>query len=275
MAVRSLVFGEGFGPQLRSWRQYRKLSQLELSLASDVSQRHVSWLETGKARPSRAMVMRLADALDVPLREQNALLGAAGYAAVYTEQSMDTPAMAPVMEALQSMLQHHEPFPAAVMNRLWHIQMTNPAMDRLLSISGSLDEVWQRVGDDGSRNLALLTLHPNGLRPFLTNWSEAAPVFVRRLRREAVSSGDPAELERVEQLAALAALPPNSETEARAPLLPTLPLEIQVGGFQLSLFSVLSTFGTPQDITTDELRVESFFPADTPTELLLRSLAAH
>ncbi len=274
MAVRSLAFGEGFGPQLRSWRQHRKLSQLELALASDVSQRHVSWLETGKARPSRAMVIRLADALDVPLRERNSLLGAAGYAAVYTEQAIDTPAMAPVMRSLRAMLDHHEPFPAVVMNRLWHVQMTNPAMDRLLSLGGDIDAVWDRIGDDGSRNLARLTLHPEGMRPFIRNWDEAAPVFVRRLRREAVSSGDPAELERVQALAALAALPDRREQEPRAPLLPTLPLELEAGGYRLGLFSVLSTFGTPQDITTDELRIESFFPADEATEALLRAMAA-
>ena len=274
MAVRSLAFGEGFGPQLRSWRQHRKLSQLELALASDVSQRHVSWLETGKARPSRAMVIRLADSLEVPLRERNSLLGAAGYAAVYTEQAIDTPAMAPVMRSLRALLDHHEPVPAVVMNRLWHIQMPNPAMDRLLAMGGDVNEVWARIGDDGSRNLARLTLHPQGLKPYVSNWDEAAPVFVRRLRREAVSSGDPAEMDRVAELAALAALPDQREQEPRAPLLPTLPLELEIGGQRLGLFSVLSTFGTPQDITTDELRIETFFPANEATETLLRAIAA-
>lgn len=272
MAVRKLTFGEGFGIQLRSWRECRKQSQLELALASNVSQRHISWLENGRSQPSRAMIMRLADALDIPLRDRNTLLTTAGFAPVYAEQAIDSAAMAPVMDALKHILCNHEPYPAIVADRYWNIRLANVAMERLLDLNHPA-ELWQRIGDDGQRNLALLTLHPDGLRPFIENWPELAPEFVRRLRHEALGRGDAEQLAFVERLEQLAGIADVAATQPGVPLLPVLPLKLTMGPVRLSMFSVISTFGTPQDVTTDELRIESFFPADDATEQLFRNLA--
>lgn len=273
MAARTLTPGAGFGAQLRSWRECRKLSQLELALASEVSQRHISWLENERSRPSRTMIGRLADALQIPLRERNTLLVTAGFAAVYARQSLQADGMAPVQDALTRILNNHEPYPAIVADRYWNIAQANDAMERLLARNDPA-QLWQRIGDDGRRNLALLTLHPDGLRPFIDNWAELAPPFLRRLRHEALERGDPEQLKHVQHLEQLANLRELDAIEPQVPLLPVLPLKLTLGPLRLSMFSVISTFGTPQDVTTDELRIESFFPADDATEQFFCAAAA-
>ncbi len=247
----------------RQWRQYRKLSQLELALAADVSQRHVSWLETGRSQPSRDMVIRLAEAMHVPLRERNVLLQAAGFAAAYRETSLDEPAMAPVRQALERMLDHHNPLPAMVVDRLWQVHLQNNAASALMRLMGDPTEMTSEFGGGGI-NLALLTVHPAGLRKHITNWEQAAPAFVRRLKSEAIASGDREMQAQLEQLVELAG-PVGEGSALTDQLLPVLPLELSISGLQLSLFSVMSTFGTPQDITTDELRIEAFYPGDEAT----------
>jgi transcriptional regulator with XRE-family HTH domain len=253
----------------RRWRQQRNLSQLQLAEAADVSQRHVSWLETGRSTPSRSMVLRLAEALDVPLRERNTLLLAAGFAPQYRESGLDEPSMAPVRGALALLLSHHEPLPALVLDRHWNLVMGNNASKHLLSLVGH-----DPGGDDtaGTVNLARATLAPDGLRRFITNAEEALPLFIQRMRSEALASGDAATIAEVEALIRSAGDLP--EAASAAPLLPVLPLELAIGGLRLSLFTVLSTFGTPQDVTTDELRVESFFPADEATRDYFEALAS-
>ncbi|MEM1264249.1 MAG: helix-turn-helix transcriptional regulator [Pseudomonadota bacterium] len=248
----------------RHWRRYRKLSQLELALAANVSQRHVSWLETGRSQPSRQMVTRLAEAMEVPLRERNVLLQAAGFAPLYRESQLDDPAMAPVRDALQRMLRHHEPLPALVVDRYWNVHEQNSAATLLLGLGGDLAELNTAVGGGERVNLALLTLHPKGLRRFIRNWNEAAPCFVQRLRHEAAATGDATLAARFEQFIDVAGELDDGESSV-APLLPVLPLELELGGQTLSLFSVITTFGTPQDITTDELRIEAFYPSDAVT----------
>ena len=255
---------QAFPDVCRQWRQYRKLSQLELALAADVSQRHVSWLETGRSQPSRDMVLRLSDALDVPLRERNELLQAAGYAPVYRESTLDAPEMAPVSDALSRILTHHEPLPAFVVDRLWNVRQTNAAADRLFAVLGDPAALNAALGGGEHVNLALVTLHPDGLRQFIVNWDQAAPAFVRRLRGEALASGDTEMRERFEAFIEFAGPVPEGGAIGD-PLLPVLPLELDVAGMRLSLFSVIATFGTPQDITTDELRIESFYPNDAAT----------
>ncbi len=255
-----------FGQQLRHWRQHRKQSQLDLALTASVSQRHVSWLETGRSQPSRQMIVQLADALDIPLRERNALLHSAGFAPLYAERELGDDQLAPVLTAMELMLAHHDPFPAIVMNHRWHVKMTNKAANWMLQQVGG-DALWDTIGDRGERSLARLTLHPDGLRPYIENWQQAAPAFLLRLRREALASGSEAEREEYESLLSLVGeddlIPPTGEQ-----LLPVLPLVLRAGDARLSLFSVLSTFGTAQDVTVDELRIESFFPADQATRLL-------
>jgi transcriptional regulator with XRE-family HTH domain len=263
MNIENSVAQAKFQGALKHWRQFRKMSQLDLALEAEVSQRHVSWLETGRASPSREMVLRLSDALNVPLRDRNYLLNSAGFAALFSQKKLNDPEMSPILEVLTSMLKHHEPFPAIVLDRLWNIRMKNTAADALFQIAGSPEELWQAVGDNGEHNIARLTLHPNGLRRYISNWDAVGGPFIRRLKREAFESGDAAVMTKYLELEAMAGKIIDVSPEQS--LSPVLPLELTMGEQQLSLFSVISTFGTAQDITANELRIESFYPTDTAT----------
>jgi len=249
-----------FTATLRHWRKHRKLSQLDLAIAADVSQRHVSWLETGKSQPSRDMVVKLSDAMDVPLRDRNHLLNAAGFSNLYSEKALDEPTMEPVMSVLQTMLDHHEPYPAYVLDRYWNIKMKNKAASALFEVLGDPCAIWEAVGDGTQSNIALLTVHPKGLRQFISNWDEVAGPFMKRLEKEAIESEDPKLIEHIASLAEHVGELPDQDMSNN--LIPILPLKFDFGGFKLSVCSVISTFGTAQDITTNELRVETFYPAD-------------
>jgi transcriptional regulator with XRE-family HTH domain len=264
-----------FARLLKSWRETRKQSQLDLALASRISQRHVSFMESGRARPSRAMVLQLSEALEIPLRERNTLLTAAGFAPVYRQTDLQSPAMAPVREALQLMLDHHEPNPVSVVDREWNVLMINRAMLRVFSLAGEPTQLWRRVCGDGPHNMLKMTFHPDGFRPFIANFAEAAPVLLSRTRREAAACGSESLLKLLDEILAYPGIPEEWKVpDWQAPPAPVLPLELARGELRLKLFSMITTFGTPQDITTDELRVESFFPADTETAALLKKLAA-
>ncbi len=254
----------------RYWRGTRHLSQLALAEAAEISQRHLSWLETGRSRPSREMVMRLAEALEIPLRERNTLLNAAGFAPHYRESSLDEPHMAPVRDALTRVLEHHEPFPAVVVDRLWNRIMGNRASDLMLALGGApgVDEGQQRPF-----NLAAATLSADGFRRYIANSDVAIPLFVQRLRSEALASGEGAVIAHVEALIEAAGDLPEAAAAAD-PLLPVLPLELDIDGLQLKLFTVISTFGTPHDVTTDELRIEAFYPSDDATRRFFEDAAA-
>ncbi len=248
------------------------MSQLELALAANVSQRHLSWLETGRSQPSREMVLRLSEAMDVPLRDRNRILNAAGFANIYSEKGLDEPSMESVRKVLADILDHHDPYPAFVLDRYWNIQMQNASATRLMEITGDPRELWDAVGDEGEHNIALLSVHPNGLRKFISNWDEVAGQFMRRLKREAVESADPMVMDRFRQLEQIANVPEAQDTDV---LLPMLPLEITLGDLTLSMCSVISCFGTAQDITANELRIETFYPADESTTRFLRSQSPH
>lgn len=258
----------GFAWLLKSWRQKRRLSQMELALSSEVSQRHVSFLESGRAQPSRGMILRLSDALDVPLRERNAWLMAAGFAPLFKARSLDDPQMSQVLAAVRKMLGNHEPFPAIAIDRAWNIRMSNASFDWMMELIGT--DVWTRVGGGVERNLMRLFFHPEGIRSFVTNWKTLAPVVWCRSQREAEAFGG-LEMQRV-----LTELRPYQDVETLrggedVVLLPVLPVEIARDGVRISLFTVIATFGTAQDVTTDELRLECMFPADEATESLFRS----
>lgn len=263
-----------FALLLRTWRDARKLSQLELALASRISQRHLSFLESGRARPSREMVLQLAESLEVPLRERNGLLTAAGFAPIYRETQLQAPAMAAVRDALTLMLRHHEPNPATVVDRDWNLLMRNDAAQRILGLAGDPEAIWRRVCPDGVHNILKLTFHEAGLRPYIANFEEAAPVLLNRTRREAAACGSAALLTLLDEVLSYPGIPAAWRApDWQAPPPPVLPLELVRDGLRLRLFSTITTFGTPQDITTDELRVESFFPADEASAALLRALA--
>jgi len=264
-----------FARLLKSWREMRKCSQLDLALSSRISQRHVSFMESGRARPSRDMVLQLSEALEIPLRERNTLLTAAGFAAMYRETDLSSPTMVPVRDALKLMLEHQEPNPVSVVDREWNVLMINKAMLRVFSLAGDPAVMWTRVCGDGPHNVLRMTFHPDGFRPFIANFDEAAPVLLNRTRREAAASGNQKLLALLDEILAYPGIPDAWKgPDWQAPPPPVLPLELAKGELKLKLFSMITTFGTPQDITTDELRVESFFPADAQTAALLRSLAA-
>lgn len=260
----STVFGEA----LRQWRRLRKLSQFDLALTASVSQRHLSYLENGRSRPSRPMVMQLADALDVPLRDRNQLLSAAGFAAIYQERGLDAEQMTAVRRALEQILSAHDPFPCFAFDRLWNIVLMNRATSGLF---GNPEDYGLPAGSQ--INIAELTLSPTGLRPLIANFDELLPSFLTRLRRDQMRYIDDEAKRTYERFFTLvddSALP---KQPADAPLLPTLTLELNLLNTTISLFSVIATFGTPQDVTTDELRIESMFPADEHSREVLIGLA--
>jgi transcriptional regulator with XRE-family HTH domain len=257
-----------FPEQLRSWRMRRRMSQLELALASGVSQRHLSFLERGRSRPSRAMILQLSEALNVPLRERNELLLAGGFAPMFRARPFEDPQMAQVLAAVHMMLANHAPFPAIAIDRCWNIRMTNASFDRLAAMLG--EALWTRIGGS-ERNLMELFFHPQGLKPLIVNWASIAPVLWHRARREAEAVGGEdmrALLDGLSQFQTADTLWASEQ----ATLLPVLPLELMKDGLRISLFTVISTFGTAQDATADELRIESFFPADAQTDLLFRKM---
>jgi transcriptional regulator with XRE-family HTH domain len=264
-----------FGDLLRDVRRARKLSQLELSCNAEVSQRHLSFLESGRAQPSREMVLQLALALDLPLRERNRLLMSAGFAGVYPQRRLEAADMAPVRQALEMLLAHHAPYPAIAVDRAWNLFMANASVPKLFGILGDLDAVWRKVCGDGPRNVLKLTLHPDGFAPYIVNLNEIAPPLLARTAREALEHREVQEvLDEVLRYPSIPARWRSIDLHQHASPLPILPTHLSIRGVNLKLFSMLSTFGTPQDVTADELRVESFFPADKDSETLLRAIGA-
>lgn len=249
------------GALLRDWRGARGRSQLDLSFESGISQRHISFVESGRSIPSRHTLMELAQALDVPFRERNALLHAAGYAPLYAESAWEAPEMASLNAALGRMLRQHNPYPAIVMDRYWNVVLANDSAPRFF---GSFIDMSARKGP---RNMLHLIFDPDGMRPFVRDWDAVAPALLERVRREAV--GRAIDERTKELLAALTSYPdvkPDRDRAGPAGTNPVVPLGFVKDGLVLNYFSIVSTLGTPQTITAQELRVESMFPADDATE---------
>ncbi len=253
------------GELLRDWRRRRRLSQLDLALGADVSARHLSFVETGRARPSANMVLRLAEELEVPLRDRNHLLLAAGYAPAFGQRGLEEPEMGPVRDALDRLLAAHEPFPALVVDRHWGMIAANRALG-LLTAGTAAHLLEPPV------NVLRLSLHPDGIAPRIANLAEWRAHLLDRLGRQAVSTGDPA-------LAALYAelseLPGGGPAESFDPTAGDIavPLRLRAGERVLSFISTVTTFGTATDITVAELSIESFFPADGETAEAVRAFA--
>ncbi|GAB3972844.1 helix-turn-helix transcriptional regulator [Actinoallomurus acanthiterrae] len=253
------------GDLLRDWRRRRRLSQLELALEADVSTRHLSFVETGRSHPSREMVLRLAERLDVPLRERNDLLIAAGYAPVYAQRSIDAPEMGPARQALVRVLDGHEPYPAIVVDRFWNLVMANNAA--MLFLEDVPDELVRPPV-----NIHRLALHPMGLSARVVNLPEVRAHLVGRMARQVSLTGDP-------ELAALheetkAYGPDVDEEAAHEPAFDiALPTILRYGDRELSFFSTVTTFGAAADVTLAELAIEAFFPADDETAAILRERA--
>ncbi|RIL04448.1 MAG: transcriptional regulator [Proteobacteria bacterium] len=261
-----------FGRLLREWRALRGMSQLALATEAGVSPRHLSFVETGRSQPSREMVLRLAEALDVPLRERNALLGAAGFAAVYRESALGAPALEPVERMLAFLLERYEPFPAYLLDRCTRVVRANRAGLATFAPFARDAEPWR----EKPLNMLRLTLHPDGLRPYIVNFEEVASSLLVRLARDAALAGADEEMGAlVEEVRALPGLPESVRVpDLTRPPAPILAVHMKRDDFELRFFTMLTTLGTPQDVTLQDLHIESFMPADAATEARLRELAA-
>ena len=254
------------GLLLRQWRDTRGKSQLELSFDTGVSQRHLSFIESGRSAPSRQILLDVAQALDIPLRERNVLLLAAGYAPIYAEGAWDGDQMQSVNQALRRMLQQHEPFPAVVMDRYWNVLMPNEALPRFFN------HFIDMASRKEPRNILHLMFDPHGMRPFMHDWENTAQSLIQRVYRESI--GRVVDEKTKQLLAALLAYPDvdpawkNPKVTSIAPAMPVIPLSFIRNGNVLKYFSMVSTVGTPQSVAAQELRIESLFPADALTERL-------
>lgn len=249
------------GHLLRHWRQVRRKSQFELSLDAGISARHLSFVESGRSNPSRDMVLLLARTLDVPYRERNDLLTAAGFVPLYREVGWSDPELATAQRAIDLILRHQEPFPAVVMDRHWNLLSTNGAADRLFG--RLLDGV---PALPGRPNVIRLMFHPNGLRPWVANWADVAPNLLQRVQREAVGGvADDTTRRLLEEVRAMPGVLPVLAAGPVAPTGPLLPVKFRREGLMMDYFSTVTTLGTPCDITLQEIRVECFFPADEAT----------
>lgn len=268
-----MPMSSSFGARLRWWRAHRGRSQMDLAGAAGTTQRYVSFLESGRTQPSRDMVLRLAAALDVPLRQQNALLLAAGFAPAWRESPLAAPELTTVNQALDHMLTQQEPFPALVVDRRWNVLRANAGAGRLMAFL--LGPAPAPTAADPV-NIAEGLLSPAGLRPFLVNWSDVAVYFLRGVQADAIADGTQATAELLQRLLAYPGVPALSHVPALEDLpSPVLALHFRKGQTSLRLFTTIATLGTPQDITVQELRIESFFPADTDTAHVFRDWAAH
>jgi transcriptional regulator with XRE-family HTH domain len=258
------------GRLLKQWRERRRMSQLGVALEAEISARHLSFLETGRAQPSRDMLMLLSRVLEVPLRSRNDLLTAAGYAAIYRETALDAPELAQVRRALDFMLRQQEPNPAMVLDRHWNILMTNEAMGRVMGCFLDADA----AASVGPANAMRLSYHPRGLRPFIANWEATAADFIQWLHRDLLRTGDAETRQLLEELLSYPDVPQQWRTlDLDASTAPFLAMELRKDDVRFSFFTVLASLGTPYDITLHELRIECFFPADDSTEAALRRLA--
>jgi transcriptional regulator with XRE-family HTH domain len=246
------------GELLRQWREHRRLSQLELSIQADISTRHLSFVETGRSVPSRDMVLHLAEELDLPLRERNRLLLAAGYAPVYAETALDAPKMSAIRTAVRQVLTAHEPYPAVVVDRRWDMVDANATIPLLLSgVAPAL--LAPPV------NVLRVSLHPDGMAPRIVNLGEWRAHLLGRLRRQVTLTADPDLSSLYGELRDYPCDQPEPEVDLPGPGDVVVPLRIRLGDAELSFFSTVATFGTPLDITVAELAIESFFPADEAT----------
>lgn len=258
------------GPLLRHWRSQRRRSQLDLALDVGISARHLSFIETGRSKPSAQVLMQLAAQLDLPLRERNHLLLAAGYAPRYAERDFESESMAPVRQALQRLLDAHHPYPGIVLDRRWNVVMSNGAAQGLTGLLPPALAV-------PPLNIFRISLHPQGMAAHTSNFVEWGSYMLDALHRSVLSSGDEvlreleAEVRGYPNVAALLEQAGDmADTQAPALLVPCV-LELPVG--RLSMFTTLTTFGTARDVTLDELSVEMFYPSDPASEALLRAMA--
>jgi transcriptional regulator with XRE-family HTH domain len=264
----------GVGPLLRRWRESRHLSQLELALDAGVSARHISFLETGRAEPSREMLLTLSNVLDVPLRERNFLLLAAGYAPVYGETSLDDPRMTQVRAAVEVILKSNEPRSAIAHDRHWNVVMANGAFVRFLTLTLGREPAGLsplRVSTPPRLNVLRLLFDPNGVRKIIVNWEAIGKSLLNEAYRRLAWARDETLKELIAEILSYPGVPARwREPELDAPHELILPMELNLGGKIARMFSTVTTVATPHDVTLQELHVEVFYPADAETESVLQ-----
>lgn len=258
-----------FGEHLRAWRLRRRMSQLDLAGEADISTRHLSFVETGRSAPSREMVLRLAERLEIPLRERNALLVAAGFAPMYRERPLDDPALAAAREAVQLILRSHEPYPALAVDRHWNLLAYNAVVPHLLAVVENAALLQPPV------NVLRLSLHPQGLAPRIVNIGQWRHHLFERLRQQIQATGDTT-LQALEQELRGYPMPADADdTRLEGEVLGiVVPLRFRTPAGVLNLISTMTIFGTPVDVTLQELALETFFPADAFTAEVLRGLSS-
>jgi transcriptional regulator with XRE-family HTH domain len=258
----------GFGEHLRAWRQRRRLSQLDLAAEADISTRHLSYVETGRANPSREMVLRLTARLEVPLRERNAFLVAAGYAPMYRETRLDEPAMAAAKQAVEMILSSHEPFPAMAIDRHWNLVAANRMLRHLLTdVDASLLQ--------SPVNVLRLSLHPRGLAPKIVNLAQWRAHLFERLSHQIAASAEPALIALLGELRNLPLPVAEAEEHLQGEHMGVaMPMKFRSPAGVLSFISTTTIFGSPLDVTLQEIALETFFPSDEFTRQALRSVAA-
>jgi transcriptional regulator with XRE-family HTH domain len=250
------------GQLLREWRERRRLSQLDLSIQADISTRHLSFVETGRARPTPEMILRLTEQLEVPLRERNVLLLAGGYAPAYHQRGLDEPELADVRAALRQVLAGHEPYPAVIVNRWWELLDANDAI--AIFLDGCAPDLLEPPV-----NVLRLSLHPEGMAPNIVNLGEWRAHLLPQLQRRAEAMGDARLRELHDELAAY----PGGRAEPPSDSQVVLPMRYRAGEQELSFISISAVVGTALDVTVEELAIESFYPGDAATAAALRARA--
>ena len=265
----------GAGPLLRRWREARHLSQLDLALEAEVSSRHISFLETGRAEPSRAMLLTLANVLDVPLRERNLLLLAAGFAPIYGETALDDPQMSHVRTAVEIILKNNEPRSAYAYDRHWNIVMANQAFIKFLTIvlgrpPAGLEPL--RVAPAPRLNVLRLVFDPHSVRKVIVNWQTIAKSLLNEANRRLAWARDDTLKTLIGEMLSYPGVPARwREPDLEAPRDLILPTELKLGGTSVRMFSTVTALATPNDVTLQDLHIEAFYPADAETEALLSS----
>jgi len=252
-----------FGGLLRHWREAKRLSQLDLALEANVSSKHVSFLETGRNRPSREMILRLSQALEVPLRDRNLLLGCAGFAPVYRQSALDSPQVDQANEAISRILEKQDPYPAIVLDADWMLVQQNKGAD-------ALGQMFLPSGPATNANALEILFSCEGLQPFVVNWEQLCSTILMRLYRDTLGPAASEYRQALfERLVSMPVTPKNwQEIAGRLPTGPTVDMVLEKDDLRLSFFTTVTTFGTAQDITLQELRIESYFPSDDVTRAL-------
>ena len=257
------------GSLLKQWRQRRRMSQLDLASDAEISTRHLSFVENGRSQPSRQMILLLSSAMEIPLRERNVLLQAGGFAPVYRETHLDGPEMAQVQRALDFLLTQAEPYGAAVVDRQWNVLRYNRPMATFMNLFLGEGRVTEPF------NIMEATFDPDGFRPYIKNFEQLASALLDRLYRQAILEADARTEALLERVTAYPGAPADwrAVNLERPPQL-LVPLEMEKDGLRVNLFTTLTVLGTAEDITTSELAIEHYFPADEATEELARTLFA-